>query len=335
MSIAPEQGGLGLPVEALPAETAPAQTASAKAGPAKAGLMTRAHRLLTRGHERFKEFERRAPRAIAIARVVYLPLALILVGYIAYRAATKIDLSTVRIWALVLAYAAALVWWVALAFGWSVLITERIHRLPIEQWCKTQVTRYLPGGIWAPLTRATTVQGRVRDKAAAVAAENVIVLAAALGVGALWATVHNPIYLPLAIVVVVPTLCGRWLERRTRVTHAGVVRATGTYSFGYIAFGIAGILSQLAVSGIRNPTYPLYVAGATCVAWAVGLVVVFAPGGVGVREVVYIWMLRNLYPHAELQAAAITSRLVTVLAELTVLAVVSVPAWRAKRSAPA
>jgi uncharacterized membrane protein YbhN (UPF0104 family) len=89
-----------------------------------------------------------------------------------------------------------------------------------------------------------------------------------------------------------------------------------------------GVLVQVAVSGLRDPIYPLYVAGAACVAWAVGLVVVFAPGGVGVRELVYVWMLSGLYPRAELQAAAVTSRLVTVCAELAVLALVSRPRRR-------
>jgi hypothetical protein len=280
-----------------------------------------------------QEWQRRAPRVIAVLRIIYLPLALALVGYIGYDAASKVNLSTVRIWPLVLAYGTSLVWWLALAFGWSTLITERVHRAPVTSWCKTQVTRYLPGGFWAPVTRATTVQGRVRDKAAAVAAENIIVLAASIGVGALWLTVHNPEWLPLAAVVVLPILAGRWLERRTKVTRAGVVRTTGIYAAGYVAYGFTGILTQLAVSGIRDPTYPLYVAGAACVAWAAGLVVVFAPGGVGVREVVYVWMLRNLYPHADLQAAAVSSRLITILAEMTVLAVVSVPMWRVGRSA--
>lgn len=301
--------------------------------PATHRLLRRAHVWYLRAGDRWQDWQRRAPRLIAIARLVYLPFALLLVGYIAYDAATKIDLSTVRIWPLVVAFVMALGWWVSLAFGWSVLITERIQPAPVVAWCKTQVTRYLPGGIWAPLTRATTVPGRVRDKAAAVAAENVIVLSAAVGIGALWATVHNPAWLPLALVVLVPTLCGRWLERRTRVTHAGVVRATGAYSVGYVFYGLAGILTQLAVSGIRHPTYPLYVAGAACLAWAVGLVVVFAPGGVGVREVVYVWTLRDLYPRADLQAAAITLRLVTVAAELVVLVIVSLPMWRRQRSA--
>ena len=160
-------------------------------------------------------------------------------------------------------------------------------------------------------------------------------LAASVGVAALWLTVHNPAWLPLAVVIVLPILGARWLERRTKVTRTGVVRTTGIYAVGYVAYGITGVLTQLSVSGIRHPTYPLFVAGAACAAWAVGLVVVFAPGGIGVREVVYVWMLRDFYPRADLQAAAVSSRLVTVLAELTVLALVSVPVWRANRSAAA
>jgi uncharacterized membrane protein YbhN (UPF0104 family) len=167
------------------------------------------------------------------------------------------------------------------------------------------------------------VRGRVRDKATAVVAENVIVLAAALGVGAIWATVHHPYFLPAAVLLLVPVLAANWLERRSRVTKVGIVRTTGLYGFGYVAYGVSALLTQVAVSGVRTPTYPLYVAGAACLAWAIGLVVVFAPGGVGVREVVYVWLLSGLYPHSELQAAAVTSRLITILAELTVLCVIT------------
>jgi glycosyltransferase 2 family protein len=303
-------------------------TAPAEVSPHR--LVAYGHRLWQRCETALRDLERRAPRVIAFLRVIYLPFALVLIGYYAYRSYSQIDLSTIRIWPLVIAFFSALVWWVALGCGWSTLITERIEWGLVRAWCQTQVARYLPGGIWAPIARATTVQGRIRDKAAAVMAENVIVLAAAVGVGALWATVHNPAWLPLVAVVALPTLFSRWLERRSRVTRTGVVRTTATYSFGYVAYGITGILTQLAVSGIRHPTYPLYVAAAACFAWAVGLVVVFAPGGVGVREVVYVWTLHGLYPKAELQAAAITSRLVTVLAELSVLAVISIGSARTR-----
>jgi glycosyltransferase 2 family protein len=278
-----------------------------------------ARRRMATAAARLDAFKQRAPRLIAFLRVVYYPFALALVGWFAYQATRKIDLATLRWWPLAGSYAAALVWWSCLALAWSVLVSDGYQAAPFASWCRTQVARYLPGGFWAPLARATTVQGRMRDKVAAVSAENVTVLCVALGAGAVWASVHNPLWLPLAVVAMAPTLAGRWLERRTRVSRRAVIRASATYAVGYLAYGISGILAQVAVSGVRHPTYPLYVAGASCVAWAIGLVVVFAPGGVGVREVVYVWMLSGLYPQADLKGAAVASRLVTVFAELTVL----------------
>jgi hypothetical protein len=270
----------------------------------------------------------RAPRLIAVLRAVYYPFALLLVGFIGYQSLRKIDLSTVRWEPMAASYVFALIWWLSLAMGWSALTTEGYHVSPMRAWCKTQVARYVPGGFWAPVARATTVKGRVRDRVAAVGAENVIVLCIGLGIGGAWAAVHRPLWLPLILAVVLPMIGIRWLERRSRVTRRGVLITSVTYAVGFVAYGISGLLAQISVSGLHHPTYPLFVAAATCLAWAVGLVVVFAPGGVGVREVVYIWLLTDLYPSSDVKAAAIVSRLVAVAAEFTVLAVISRPAFR-------
>jgi uncharacterized membrane protein YbhN (UPF0104 family) len=274
----------------------------------------------------FQRWQARAPRVIAFLRIVYYPIALAIVGYIAYSAMQEIPANSLHYWPLVGAYVFALGWWFCLALGWSTLTTEKFQIGPVSTWCRTQVARYFPGGFWAPVARATTVSGRVTNKVVTVTAENVIVLCVALGIGGLWASVHNPLWLPLAIVAFAPLLAIGVLERRSQITRRGVIRTGVTYAVGFVFYGISGLLSQLAFSGIHDPTYPLYVAGASCVAWAVGLVVVFAPGGVGVREVVYIWMLSGLsYSNADLKGAAIASRLVSILAELTVLAVVTRP----------
>jgi uncharacterized membrane protein YbhN (UPF0104 family) len=260
---------------------------------------------------------------VAAVRVVFYPGAIALVAYMGWRGAQEVDLAHLRYLPLVLALGAALVWWVALALGWACLLDDGRWAGDMGSWCRTQVARYLPGGIWAVAARATTVRGRVRDKLSAVTAENVTVLLVAVAVGGAWATVHDQWWALLMVVAVVPLVASRWLEGRTRVTHRGVRRATGSYLVGYVAYGVLGLLVQVAVSGVREPTYPLYVAGVSCLAWAVGLVVVFAPGGVGVREVVYVALLGGLYPRGELEAAAVTSRLVTIAAELIVLAAVA------------
>jgi glycosyltransferase 2 family protein len=277
----------------------------------------------------------RAPRLIAVLRAVYYPFALLLVAYIGYQVLRKIDLSTVRWGPMVASYFFALIWWISLAMGWSALTTEGYHAGPMRAWCKTQVVRYVPGGFWAPVARATTVHGRVRDRVAAVGAENTILLFISLGVGGAWAAVHRPLWLPLILVAALPMIGIRWLERRSRVTRKAVLMASVTYAVGFVAYGIAGLLAQISVSGLHHPAYPLFVPAASCIAWAVGLVVVFAPGGVGVREVVYIWLLTSLYSSADVRAAAIVSRLVAVAAEFTVLAIISRPQFHRHRVEPA
>ncbi len=267
----------------------------------------------------------RAPRLVGVARALFYPCALALVGYMGYQAARGSDLSTLHWAPLLLGCVAALIWWLSLALGWSFLAGESGHRQATKAWCQTQVARYVPGGIWAVVARATTVRGRVRDKVTAVTAENVIVLLVSLAVGGVWSAGYDLRWLPLALLAGAPLLVSRWLEKRTRITRRRVRRTAGAYAVGYVAYGITGMLVQLAVSGPGNVSELLHVAAASCIAWAVGLVVVIAPGGVGVREVVYVWLLHGIYPTSDLEAAALTSRLVTVLAELLVLAVVSWP----------
>jgi glycosyltransferase 2 family protein len=76
------------------------------------------------------------------------------------------------------------------------------------------------------------------------------------------------------------------------------------------------------VSGFEDP---LAVAGAALVAWGAGLVVVIAPGGVGVREAAYVGLLAGTMSESDLAAAAVTLRVITVFAEVGVLLVAARP----------
>jgi len=275
----------------------------------------------------------RVPRLVAVLRVVYYPAAIALVAWMGVDAARGLEQKVN--WAAVAGcLVAALVWWLTQAYSWANLVTERFDHDQVGRWCRTQVTRYLPGGIWAPLARSTLVRGRVRDKLAAVSVEGVIQLCLALAVGALWMIIRQPRFLPMAALAVLPLALAGWLQRRTRVTRRGIVRASLIAGAGWVAYGVAGVLAQVAISGVRDDIYPLYVAGAACVAWAVGLVAVFAPSGVGVREVVYVWFLSSLYPRAALQGASVLLRLVTIAAELAVLIAIGVPWVRRRMESP-
>jgi uncharacterized membrane protein YbhN (UPF0104 family) len=64
-------------------------------------------------------------------------------------------------------------------------------------------------------------------------------------------------------------------------------------------------------------------------------VVIIAPGGLGVRELVYVAMLSSTLPADDLTAGALTMRVVMIAAELAVLVVVGVPrGTRASASEP-
>ena len=65
-------------------------------------------------------------------------------------------------------------------------------------------------------------------------------------------------------------------------------RATGNALAAFVGYLAAAVLVQAAVSGWQDP---LLVAGAAGIAWAAGLVVVFAPGGLGARELAYAGLL--------------------------------------------
>ncbi|MEA2171900.1 MAG: hypothetical protein QOF76_5200 [Solirubrobacteraceae bacterium] len=180
-------------------------------------------------------------------------------------------------------------------------------------WCRTQALRYLPGGIWAPASRLAVVGGSARDRLTTVAAENVGALCAAMTVGGIGLTAAGkPLFAPLILsVALVP------IGVRLKLLPARANATIATYSVGFAGYALASVLVQAAVSGWHDP---LAVAGAAGVAWGIGLVVIIAPGGIGVREVVYVGLLSFAFPKGDLAAGAVTMRLVTIGAELFVLA---------------
>jgi hypothetical protein len=291
------------------------------------------HGRAVRAHALVAALRGRVPRLVAVLRVVYYPAAVALVAWMGIDAARGLEQQVN--WAAVAgSILAAVLWWLAQAYSWANLVSERFEHDQVGRWCRTQVTRYLPGGIWAPLARSTLVHGRIRDKLAAVTVEGVIQLCLALAVGALWMIFRQPRFLPMAVLAFLPLALAGWLQRRTQVSRRGIVRASLVAGAGWVAYGVAAVLAQVAVTGVQDHIYPLYVAGAACVAWAVGLVAVFAPSGVGVREVVYVWFLSGLYPRPELQGASVLQRLVTIAAELAVLIAIGLPWLRRRMEAP-
>ena len=261
--------------------------------------------------------------ALPALRVVAFTVAVGIVVVMCVRGAQDVELDELSWWPLPFALAATTAWWLLLARGWSVLVTGRFARDDVGTWCRTQTLRYLPGGVWAPASRATVLHGGWIDRLSTVAAENVIALCAALAIGGVaLAASGAPLWLPLVLALAIPALGSRLVSEHTRLAPERTHRATLNYLVAFLAYAVAAVLVQTAVSGFTDP---FEVAGAAAVAWAAGLVVVIAPGGVGVRELAYVALLSHAFPDGELAAAAVTLRGLTIATELGVLLLVGRP----------
>ena len=263
-----------------------------------------------------------------VARFVLAVGLVIAMGVVAVR---YVRFDALTWWLLVPALAAALVWWTLLARGWAILASGRTTRRDMGQWCRTQVLRYLPGGIWAPTSRVVLVGGSAVDRLATVAAENVVALCAALSIGGVaMALGGRPAWAAFALAPVVPVVAARLASGRTRLDQARLARATANSLAAFAGYVAAAVLVQAAVSGWHEP---LLVAGAAGIAWAVGLVVVFTPGGLGARELAYAALLAPSFAQADLAAAAVVMRALTIAAELVILVAVGRPAAGGQPSA--
>lgn len=263
---------------------------------------------------------------IPLLRTVGFAAAVALVIFMGVDAARDVDLGSLSWWPLVVSLALTAFWWLLLARGWALLVTGRPTREDVSIWCRTQALRYLPGGIWAPVSRGAILHGGALDRLSTVAAENVLALCAALALGGLaLALGGRVIWAPLALVVLIPLIAARWTASRTRIEPRRTRRAQLEYLVGFLAYLAAAALDQSAVSGFHSL---LLVAGAAGIAWGAGLVVVVAPSGIGVRELVYVELLAGHVAHADAVAGALTLRVVTIVAELAMLLVAGRPTRR-------
>ena len=267
--------------------------------------------------------DRVAPLLPAL-RVAGFVGAVAIVVYIGVRAAREVRPHDIAWWPLPFVLAAAATWWLLLARGWALLVAGRTSRRDISVWARTQALRYLPGGIWAPaVARGGGARRRRSTSCRRSPARTCSRCARRSPSGAPrsprpGARRGSGSWRPSPSL----WLAARLLPAGTPLTPARMSRATVNYLLAFLAYALAAVLVQIAVSGSGDT---LAVAGAASVAWAAGLVVVIAPSGVGVREVVYVKLLSGTLPFAELAAAAVTMRLAMIVAELAVLLIAGRP----------
>lgn len=221
----------------------------------------------------------------------------------------------------------------AFALTWTVILRRLgVAARPgwVEIWFKSQLGKYLPGSVWQYAGRVTLGRRRgipVQISLASIAVEVLASLAAAAIVSAL----ALPIAFTFAAWAAGVLLCGvayafrggimataerlaaPALARVDRRTVAASLRAVpvaaGLYLVTWALYGASFWLIAHSLFGVPASDF-LHDVGVFAVAWVAGYVVVFAPGGIGVREAVLVALLSGRLGEAHAIALAGASRLV-------------------------
>jgi glycosyltransferase 2 family protein len=183
---------------------------------------------------------------------------------------------------------------------------------------QAQLGKYIPGAVWHYAGRATLAHTRsipLRVVGLSVSAELAASLSAAAAVAALllgdWGI------LLAAVLIGIAGLGGRLREGRlaSRPGVSAALASVPMYAAVWVVIGVGFWLTARALVSIPYGDLVIYV-GAFSAAWVVGLVAVFAPGGIGVREAVLVALLHGRLGTADALIVAAVSRVVLTVVDL-------------------
>jgi hypothetical protein len=283
------------------------------------------------------------------------------------------DIGSLSLWRFALAsamFAAFLLCFRALA--WRRVLKSFGYRLPhgaaTRIWSTSEMARYLPGAIWQVIGRVylakpygvpseITSTSQILEVFIFLFANTLVAGSCLLYFGAKMDSHARP-WLMVALVLV-PTLAmllhpkifyGAANLILRRVNKGPIVkRLRGVKLVELLFWMILGLLWQsVAVYLIVDPVLHFHrdwwwvMAGAYCLAWCAGFLAFWAPGGIGIRELVFVATMQAILPHqvrAQFPNPAALSgllvllgfvlRLWTVTGEVMLVTIAHIWDWRA------
>lgn len=264
---------------------------------------------------KLETYRQPAQRALAVARTVFMPLAVAFIAYVAW--SSRDLLSSVLRDANPTLVAVAVALWFTLHFnvpwfdlqimralghgtGYGTLRDIYLSRLP---------TKYLPGGIWHNVSRLVDLN-RVEVPKPFLTTLAILQIAVPASVAFLaggslliatqgttrWGFIGLVAALAAVVVVLVaPAVLNRTiLRRRGRLETVGYLRAVGASAIFWIIASAAFVAYISAYSVVAPGTARAEVAGSYLIAWGTGFISLFTPQGFGVFEVTAATLLPSL-----------------------------------------
>jgi len=218
----------------------------------------------------------------------------------------------------------------------------------LKIWFYSQLGKYLPGKIWLFLSRFHFYQSKGQSKkviSVAIYLE-VVTMIVATGLIFLAALVlfkeMESVYsgktfwwIVLAFMLAFVCLHPRILERIINWTLAQFKRDPVSLSISYldvlfilfvciISWVIGGIGFYLFVDSVYpvTPPYILFLTGALAISSTLGLIAIFAPSGLGVREGVLVYLLSYMMPGGVAVIMSILTRIWMTLIEIALIGMI-------------
>lgn len=200
-----------------------------------------------------------------------------------------------------------------------------------------QLAKYMPGGIWSIVGRVVLFQqfGVTRsDSTALMVLEIIGLVIGSCIVGVLSLPVFWPLIsgsdIPAVLFLVVGFFAGlgilyftrgRWLPAFNGVKKLPFAGLCVVYALSWLVLGFAFTLIAAAFSQPLNPSDLLVIIGVHAVAWLIGFLVVFSPGGIGVRDTILAIGLIAFLPEPFPVLISIIARIAWTLAEIICFAI--------------
>jgi uncharacterized membrane protein YbhN (UPF0104 family) len=299
--------------------------------------------------------------ALMGSRVVRWGFVVVTVGLGAYAVAVDWPavhkgLASIGFWPAAAALAAVLAALLALMQVYRVLLGALGSPLPARVAAQIlfvgQLGKYLPGSVWPILAQMELGAAHQVPRRRSATASVLTMLLSLLG-GILVGLVVLPFsagptpyrwvfwFAPVILVCLYPKVLNQILDRLLRLARRPGLEQplTGRAVATSLAWGVVGwacyglqiwfLADRLGLSG---PSGLLLAIGAFAFAWCAGFLVILAPAGAGIRELVLIGLLAPVIHLGPATAVALVSRLLVTAADLLSA---GTAAWFARRSRPA
>jgi hypothetical protein len=258
-------------------------------------------------------------------------------GYARDLTGVHFDVEIIGVLAASVLWAASYVFLVRLWAGSMTWWGERVRLVPaLRVFAAANLARYIPGGVWqfASLAAMSASIGLSVVAVASAAVFQQVVLA---GTGLVLAVAFAPVArlggswimpLPLLAVLIVLAIAGlvlllptvtraidAWLSRRRqtvitlpRVNRGDIAIYVVLTAIGWVGYAIAFVIFAHAVLE-PVPMHPVVLGASFVLSYVAGILAVFAPGGLVVREAALVALVGSAIGGEQALALAVASRL--------------------------